>query len=407
MGPSTQLPKDIIPHAFCVKHIGLIENALFVDFYKSHIMLQALTHNRTHKKHDSIVALLCTLFFKYPRFNEEVLVFQSIARKRYIIVAEYILKECTSVNETDYFLGMKLARILIKKELQLSLENLHMSAKHRELMNLAALNYAAKRYKSALKYIKLLSNRIDGKSNFEQKIKVDRYFFVIDEFACVYGLFSLVEYNYLCGGRIKNWNDNGKTTSVNFFRKWMIVACQAKLGNSRQYEDLAVELELELTTATELCLCALLNYKIQPAQNEDTHTMNDLTPTTGPQLVRESDIIQVSQRDNFPDLLRKCAVIHLTKFYQSLRMKFKDVKCTKAASHYEALHWYSQQRYDLVLKLCNDVLQEEKCASGIVSAFGQEDPLLQYRMMPNCLFPFQELYDSDVTSVLGLTFLIN
>ena len=88
IGPSTQLPTDIIPHAFCVKHIGLIENALFVDFYKGHIMLQALTHNRTHKKHDSLVAMLCTLFFKFPPFDEEVSVYQSIARKRYVMVAE-------------------------------------------------------------------------------------------------------------------------------------------------------------------------------------------------------------------------------------------------------------------------------------------------------------------------------
>ena len=92
---------DHAPRAFCVKHMGLIENAVFVDFYKSHVMLQAVMLIRAHKKHDSLIAMLCTLFLKYPRFDEELSVLQSIARKRYVMVAEYILKRCTSVKEID------------------------------------------------------------------------------------------------------------------------------------------------------------------------------------------------------------------------------------------------------------------------------------------------------------------
>ena len=273
---------------------------------------------------------------------------------------KFILNGCTSVNKTDYHLRMNLARILIEKGWQLFGNHLLMSTKYYELLYLVALNYAAERYKSALKYIKLLPYKIDGTSHCEQMIKVGRYFLFIDEVAFVIGLLSLVKCYYSHGGQMKNWTDYDKSTSVYFFRAWIINACQVELNHSSQYEEPDVEnnSEFVLTTATEVCLYTLFIYRMRTRKRGNTRAICDIT--TGPQLESESDIIQVSHSDNFPDLLRKCAVIHLTKFYQSLRMKFKDAKCTKAVSHYKALYWYSQNRYDLVLKLYNDVLQGRK-----------------------------------------------
>ena len=401
--------KPIIPQAFCVKHLGLIENELFVDFYKSHIMLQVLTHNRTHEKHDSLIAMLCTLFFKYPRFNEEVSALQSIARKRYVMVAEYILKGCTSVNDIDHYLQMKLARILIKKELQLSRDHPITPTKYCELFFIAALDYAMKCYESSLKYIKILSPNI-GTSKCEQMIEVGRRFLFIDEVAFVIGLLSLVEYSR--GGQTQKMKDHGKSTSMNFFHAWIFDACHISRHSYVTYVNPAVT--CPLTTATELCLHAILVYKSQKAQRDKRRIMHDMTPPTGPILPNhDSDNIEVSEKDNFLDLITKCAVLHLIQCYQSLKIKFSNLIGTKTESQYKALYWYSQKRYDLVLKLCDDILKEKRCEElkklfeSLNSYYDLMYLQLQYEVItPSFLFPFQELYDPDVATLLGLTLLI-
>ena len=95
--------------------------------------------------------------------------------------------------------------------------------------------------------------------------------------------------------------------------------------------------------------------------------------------------------------MTKCAVIHLTRFYQSLRNDFPYLKCTKAISHYKALYWFRQGQYDLVLKLCEDILEEENVNHPEYSDFVENtDPLIEYRILPSLFFPFLDLYDSDV-----------
>ena len=116
---------DIPQEGICCNHVGLVEDDIFIDYYKSHIILQVVTFNRIHKKHDTILAMLCTLFFKYSRFTEDISVSQIIARKKYYTMAEYILTGYTTHYETDHFLKIKLATLLIKKELQLSGDYCH------------------------------------------------------------------------------------------------------------------------------------------------------------------------------------------------------------------------------------------------------------------------------------------
>ena len=391
---------DPTPRAFCVKHLGLIENALFVDFYKSHIMLQVVILIRTHKKHDSLIAMLCTLFFKYPRFNEEVSVLQSIARKRYAMVAEYILKGCTSVNEIDHYLKLKLAKILMRKELQLPQDPRYMRIFYLELCIIAALDYTMKCYESSLKYIQFLWHYI-GTSECEQIVEVGRCFLFMDEVAFAIGLLFLADYS--CGEQAME--DHVKSTSINFFIAWIFNACQIPCHS---YVD--PEVTCPLTTATEVCLHAVLIHKFRKVQKEKRRIVLDMTPPTGSILVNhDSDNIQVSGEDNFLDLITKCAVLHLTQFHQSLKLRFSDLIGTKTVSHYKALYWYSQQRYDLVLKLCNDVFEEAMCETESVPVYEQDNNYYPFEyevIMPSFLFPFQELYDPDVATLLGLTLLI-
>ena len=138
----------------CLRHIGLI-GGVFVDFYKAHVMLQVATTNRTSHKADFLLAMLCSLFLKQPLFWEDsflrkqyVDVFQMIQSEKFYILAVNVLAGYTTNCETDDHLQIKLAKILIKKELKLSGDYLNKSNRYdvnRELLNLDALYFASKR----------------------------------------------------------------------------------------------------------------------------------------------------------------------------------------------------------------------------------------------------------------------
>ena len=120
----------------------------------------------------------------------------------------------------------------------------------------------------------------------------------------------------------------------------------------------------------------------------------------------EVHLLHVSREDKFCDIITKCAVTHLTKFYKSLRedKAFKDMPCVKAMSHYKALFSFKQGRYDTTWKLCNEISEEERsCENLNCTCF---EPNCRCMKPPYC-FPFQHLFDPDFNCLVGLSRLIN
>ena len=406
---------NVFPRGFCMSHIGLIEDGTFVDFYKGHVILQVVSFNRTHKEHDNLLAMMSTLFINYQRYFEEISVFQIIDRKLFYVMAVFVLGGCTTNYETDHFLKMKLATILIKEELQLYGGNLNESPNYcvdRELVHLAALHFAAKRYTSSKKYVELARGWLKFKPTDSRTWISANSLVFLDEMAFVMGLLSLVRVHTI-GIQGELSNKHAMQTSVKYFSGWIYCLCQIKINDPVHNDIVSFSNSVpmcEPTTSTDVCLHILLNHFKQNANRkiEKQKYIVYERCSSNPARRDERDAIPISEEDNFSDLMTICAVIHLTRFYQSLRNDFPYLKCTKAVSHYKALYWFRQGQYYLVLKLCEDILEEENVNHPEYSDFVENtDPLIEYRTLPSLFFPFLELYDSDVVCLFGLTYLIN
>ena len=234
-----------------------------------------------------------------------------------------------------------------------------------------------------------------------------RYLLFLDEMAFVIGLVSLVQFLKSSKRGVVIQNDNNGLISLEFLSKWLYCLCQMKLKSSNHplhptFLDISI-LE-KPKTPTDACLRVMVKVILRAALRNESVTlyaMNSFSPSSTS--TDECGAIHPSGEDSFQDLLTKCAVVHLTRFYQSLRTEFVHRKCTTAVSHYKALYWFKQGQYVLVQKLCKDILEEEnhpKTESFI--SFWSKFSHLEYRIMPICEHPFLELFDSDVIALLGL-----
>ena len=403
--------------AFCLKNIGLIEeifgssDSAFADYYIGHILLQVTTFYRTHGKHDNLLAMLCSLFSHEGLKADNFSVFRTIARKQYYKLAECILSGSSFADDTKSVLRMKLAKILIKKELELFIDLPHKTCKlcdvNRELVHLATLEFALQKYGSCSRYLKLLSH-LKKIKRFDARTWINgRYICYLDQIALAVGLLSLIEHTKF-GSKIQNHFIF--PFSLNFLSKWLLSQVNLAYDNidSLQYNQNNSSLKAE--TPADMCLLIVMKCK-QPS----IHTRGLQTCSGGGctrQIIsnQTDDMPVVSVNDSFADVLTKCAVVHLTEFYELLRVDedLKNIKIIKAVSHYKALYWFKKGRYDIVLKICEDILEEEQMAESesLTSLIDYSDPLVEF-MMPICFFPFQELFDSNVTCSMGLTFLIN
>ena len=116
----------------------------------------------------------------------------------------------------------------------------------------------------------------------------------------------------------------------------------------------------------------------------------------------DSYVIHVSGADSFQNILMQCGVIHVSKFFQQL-IETGDIGESKSIgtfSHYKALYWYKEGNIDIVLKLCKRILEEEKTSQ-------YEGEVSKLAFLPSCIFPFQDLYDKDVTCITSLMFLMS
>ena len=409
-------PNEIsIPRAFCLKHIGLIEeifgssDSAFADYYTGHILLQVTTFYQTHGNHDNLLAMLCSL---YSQANNSS-VFQTIARKQYYKLAEFILSCFFANDDPESFLKMKLAKILIKKELELFRDLPHISSRvcdvNRELVHLATLEFALNKYGSCLKYIQL-STHLRRFKKFDARTWINgRCICYLDQIALAVGLLSLIEHTKF---RSTMQNNFISQFSLMFLSNWL--SLQVNLTNeyihSKQYNQAYSCLVPE--TPADMCLLIVMKWKQPSIHTRELHTCSGgVCPPTRKIISNQLDDVPiVSVNDSFADVLTKCAVRHLTKFYELLRVDedLKNIKIIKAVSHYKALYWFKRGRYDIVLKICENILEEEQLAESesLTSLIYYSDPLVEF-MMPTCFFPFQELFDSNVTCSMGLTFLIN
>ena len=207
----------------CAKHIGVIDD-FFVEFYMGHVILQAVTFEKTHKKHDIVLAMLSSLFVS-QEFTTEVSpfschssVFHLIVRKYYYKIAKAVLRDRVSCIPDDQILKMKLATIFMKKALSQTHgdpRRLHMIRVH-----LAALYFCRQRYGKCSEYIDKVAKRTsDCELAFDP-----RNLYFIDEVIIAVGLSYLVNHNsvQLQGGRI----DRSFSISVYFFRNWLCCLCR-------------------------------------------------------------------------------------------------------------------------------------------------------------------------------------
>ena len=72
-------------------------------------------------------------------------------------------------------------------------------------------------------------------------------------------------------------------------------------------------------------------------------------------------------------------------------------------SHYKALYCFKQGRYDLVLKLCKDIVEEDTPSD--ISTFDSNYPLRMYIKPTFCSISL-ELFNSEFQSLIGMIVLI-
>ena len=397
----------------CLRQIGLIEG-VFVDFYKAHVLLQVATKYTTGHKADYLVAMLSSLFLNQSRICETIGlppmkqydVFLMIERERYYELAEYVLAGHSTNYETDHHLQIKLGKTLIKKELKIFDNIPSINCLQRKLLlHLGGLYFASKRYESCLKQVTLASQQEQSfqGSSFDHPALIDgRYLGFVDEVVFAIGLLQITRRSKYKPMFV----DPNTATSLDFFSYWM--SCLSLIRQPdlmKKYDRSILKSYNKPTTLTDVFLFRIMQKQILIFLGANKTEQSNIKPITNSS-ASEMYSLDASREDNFCDIITKCAVTNLTKFYRSLREDedFKDKTCVKAMSHYKALYSFKRGRYDVTLKLCNDILEEERsCENLNCTCF---DPGCMCMKPPYC-FPFQDLFDPDFNCLIGLFRLIN
>ena len=382
----------------CANDIGCMD-VFFVDYYKCFVMLQTGLLNRTYKKCDNLLAMLCTLYFNQNKCIEVTpsschsTIFQLIMCRFYYTVAKKVLMGHVTRIETDFVVMVKLAKMLIKKELNLSGVYPKESDKSGLHLHLASIYYASGRYDKFLKYIKTTPHGANkfSKSNELTWISGNCLLY-IDDVAVAVGLQRLIDHGSTVGSR------SCFQISLSFLRKYLFFSHRMK--ESKQMLSNSIISLCGPEATTDLILARCMQHRAD-RQCSVIEPPGDLRMTWF--AWKENNYgIQISIDNKFSDLIFKCAIIHLTNFYR----QFKDNEFVRrhrfmrTCWHYLALYWYSQKKYDVVLELCETIIREEEWSKPIFM-----HPHMVY--MPSCFFPFQDLFDSDVNCLMGMMFLID
>ena len=135
---------ECMPYFCCISDVTKVHRN-FVEYYKSHVLLQASSFQITHKNHDRIFQVLCSLYWRPDMVHmpKPLSVSSNLVHKYAISILKNLSKVITT--ETDYFLRMKLAIKLCKKSID--------GGKH-EIVFLAALYHAAEKDSKCLEMIR-------------------------------------------------------------------------------------------------------------------------------------------------------------------------------------------------------------------------------------------------------------
>ena len=393
---STSPPPSNSFRGLCAKHIGLIDD-FFVDFYKGHVILQAVTFEKTHKKHDNVLAMLSSLFvsqeftIKISPFSCHSSVFHLVARQYYYKIANAVLSDKVSCTVGDRILKMKLATILMKKALSRTYDDPHFPH-YMIRVYLAALYFRMQCYDKCSAYIDRVARRT---SDFESAFDARDLCF-IDDVVIAVGLLHLVNYNSV--QLLDRRKEMNFTISIFFFYNWFRCLCQVMQHDVMIFNSLDLCIPKNIN---EFLLLVILKRKMNTyPKNVLVFKSDDEQRNINKE--NESDEIRVSETDSFQKIITKCGVIHISEFFQQL-IETGDIgesKCIGTFSHYKALYWYKEGNIDIVLKLCKRILEEEKTSE-------YEGEVSKLVFMPSCIFPFQDLYDKDVTCITSLMFLMS
>ena len=181
-----------------VKHIGMVDVA-FVEYFKAFVMLQVNTMLTIHGKHDTCLALLCSLFVNQSNFTEKLLhlrhssCMQLIDSKHYFEVAKLVITGQFKCDRADRYLTIKLAKILTAKELALTNVYPDDSCKCRLRLYLAAMYLVTKRHDKCYEYLVLASTGVRFFNLADTDSWIDgRYLSFMDDVAVISGLLNLI-----------------------------------------------------------------------------------------------------------------------------------------------------------------------------------------------------------------------
>ena len=387
---------------FCAKDIGCI-NVFFVEYYKGFIMLQTVLLNRAYKKCDSLLAMLCTLYFNQSVFIEispsscHSSIFQLMACRFYYAVAKKVLSGHVTRTGTDYVVMVKLAKMLIKKELTLSgVYRVYQkeSDKSGLYLHLASIYFASGRYDKFLKFIKTpLETTTFSKSNELTWISGNCLLY-INDVAVAVGLQCLIA----CGSTAHT--RSCFQISLPFLRKYLLFSYQMKQSIPLLSNSIT---EYEPKTVTDFVIARCMQQRANRSSlSSVTEPPGDLKMSWFARTENNDFGIKISVDNKFSDLIFKCAIIHMTSFFRQFKESefVKTHRFMQTCWHYLALYWYSQKKYDVVLELCGTIIKEEEMSRPIIL-----HPHMLY--LPSCFFPFQDLFDSDVNCLMGLMFAVD
>ena len=380
-------------------------NVSFIDYYKAHVMLQVAAIRRTHKKHELALGMLCSLFVDHsnrispiPRNSSTV---QMISRQYYYELAKQVLIGRIAYNNTDHFVAMKLANILMIKELKLVGINASNSRAHCLRLHLAAINSTFtfrpnnNTFSKVSKYIAI--EPPDYEQSNDQTWIDGRYLLFNNDIVVAVALQNLIKH-------VKSKRNiivKSIPISLTFLRKYLFYNHEMSESNDANFDVMHHCTSKSSTDTLVAMLMQLrLNHTLDDRANKSF--VGDLISSSG---LDVNGSIQVSYGDDFENCLIKCAVIRLTSFHENTKTIFIEfMKCGDNTNIYKALYWYKEKKYDVAMKLCKDMLQKyptRECATAAKESY------FKYMYLPTCFYPFQEIFDSDSICLAGLILMIN
>ena len=170
---------EFMPYFCCISDITKVHRS-FIEYYKGHVLLQTSAFHITHRNHDRIFQVLCSLFWRpdITRRPKPLSVSSSLIHKYAIPMLKNLSKPL--VTETDYFLHMKLAIKLCKISLNVG--------KH-EVVFLAVLYRATQKYSKCMEMIKSTQTQTAGVFFINAK-----YLLFIDDILHIYGFLVLLSF---------------------------------------------------------------------------------------------------------------------------------------------------------------------------------------------------------------------